>query len=171
MIVYGTSPVRRRRSREEIERHDAIPPATLRSLVWESIERYMDPAPRSCKCSSWPRSRSARCCAAYGGSRREVVEDVRASCSRGARRPSGSVSGRARGDAPDVATPSLAVEVKSRKALPGWIKDALAQAEASAWKPQLPIVVVHEEGRRYADSLVDLGSMLPNTLYSFFALC
>jgi hypothetical protein len=43
MIVYGTSPVRRHRSREEIERHDAIPPATLRSPVWESIERHMDP--------------------------------------------------------------------------------------------------------------------------------
>ena len=66
------------------------------------------------------------------------------------------VSGRGRGDAPDVATASLTVEVKSRKRLPRWIKDALAQAEASAQTPQLPIVVLHEDGRRYADSLVVL---------------
>ncbi len=66
------------------------------------------------------------------------------------------VSGRARGDAPDVATPSLAAEVKSRKALPRWIENAPAQAEAPARKPQLPIVVLHEDERRYADSLVVL---------------
>ena len=66
------------------------------------------------------------------------------------------VSGRGRGDAPDVTTPSLAVEVKSRRTLPAWIEGALVQAEASAQDPQLPIVVLHEDGRRYADSLVVL---------------
>jgi hypothetical protein len=66
------------------------------------------------------------------------------------------VSGRGRGDAPDVTTPSLAVEVKSRRTLPAWIKYAVAQAEASARKPQLPVVVLHEDGRRYRDAIVVL---------------
>lgn len=42
------------------------------------------------------------------------------------------VSGRDRGDAPDVDHPSLSIEVKSRKKLPAWLLDAIAQAEAAA---------------------------------------
>ncbi len=64
------------------------------------------------------------------------------------------VSGRGRGDAPDIEHPTLAVEVKSRKSLPIWLKVAVEQAEAAAKPPQLPIVVLHEDGRRYADALV-----------------
>ena len=66
------------------------------------------------------------------------------------------VSGRGRGDAPDIAHPALCVEVKSRRTLPVWIKDALVQAEASAQDPQLPIAVLHEDGDRYAQALVVL---------------
>ncbi len=66
------------------------------------------------------------------------------------------VSGRGRRAAPDIEHPTLSVEVKSRKRLPAWIKDAVTQAEASAQKPQLPVTVLHEDGRRYADSLVVL---------------
>jgi hypothetical protein len=42
------------------------------------------------------------------------------------------VSGRARGSAPDVAHPWLSIECKHRRSLPGWIREALAQAQSSA---------------------------------------
>lgn len=64
------------------------------------------------------------------------------------------VSGRQRGDAPDIRHATLAVEVKSRKKLPAWIVDALDQAEASAGAGQTPVAVLHEHGQRYTDSLV-----------------
>jgi hypothetical protein len=66
------------------------------------------------------------------------------------------VTGRARGDAPDVAHPWLSIEVKQRQRLPGWIIDALRQAAAAAAPEQLPVVVLHEHGQRYGDSLVVL---------------
>ncbi len=66
------------------------------------------------------------------------------------------VSGRTRGDAPDVLHNSLSIEVKGRKKLPAWIEDAMKQAEASAKDGQLPVVALHQDGRRYADSLVVL---------------
>lgn len=66
------------------------------------------------------------------------------------------VSGRGRGDAPDVEHPTLSIEIKSRRRLPDWIKDALAQARASARKPQLSIAVLHEDGARYKDALIVL---------------
>ena len=64
------------------------------------------------------------------------------------------VSGRARGDAPDVDHPTLSIEVKSRKRLPKWLEKAVAQAEAAATQPQLPVAVLHQDGRRYRDALV-----------------
>lgn len=63
------------------------------------------------------------------------------------------VSGRGRGDAPDIEHPALSIEVKTRKSLPAWIKDALAQAEASSTAGRVPVVVLHERGKRYASSL------------------
>ncbi len=63
------------------------------------------------------------------------------------------VSGRQRGDAPDIDHPTLSIEVKSRKRLPAWIKDAMEQAEASAEQSQLPVAVLHEDGSRYKDAL------------------
>lgn len=62
------------------------------------------------------------------------------------------VSGR--GDGPDVAHAWLSVEVKHRKALPKWLKNALAQAHKAAQDGQLPVAVLHEAGRH--DSLVVL---------------
>ena len=62
------------------------------------------------------------------------------------------VSGR--GDRPDVQHPWLAVEVKHRRTLPQWLLDALRQAEQAATPEQLPVVVLHQRGQRYADSLV-----------------
>jgi hypothetical protein len=64
------------------------------------------------------------------------------------------VTGRQRGDVPDIYHPRLSVEVKSRKKLPDWIEDALQQAEASAGIGQTPMAVLHQRGRRYRDALV-----------------
>ena len=66
------------------------------------------------------------------------------------------VTGRARGDAPDVAHKWLAVEAKHRRTLPAWLQTALAQAQASAHDGQLPIVVLHQHGQRHANDLVVL---------------
>lgn len=66
------------------------------------------------------------------------------------------VSGRGRGDAPDVAHPWLSVEVKDRRTLPAWLHAALAQAEASATPAQLPLAVLHVAGQRHDRALVVL---------------
>lgn len=55
---------------------------------------------------------------------------------------------------PDVVSDWLAVEVKSRRSLPWWLKDALAQARAGAGVEQLPIVVLHETNARHDDDMV-----------------
>jgi len=66
------------------------------------------------------------------------------------------VSGRGRGDAPDIAHPWLALEVKDRASLPAWLLDALDQAEASATPAQLPVAVLHRSGDRHDAALVVL---------------
>ena len=63
------------------------------------------------------------------------------------------VTGRARGDVPDVEAEGLAVEVKHRP-VPGWIREALSQAEAAAKDGELPLVVLHQPGTRYDAALV-----------------
>jgi len=63
------------------------------------------------------------------------------------------VSGRTRGDAPDIDHPRLAIEVKHRRKVPEWILDAMNQAEQSAILDQIPVVVLHESGQRYKQSL------------------
>lgn len=63
------------------------------------------------------------------------------------------VSGRGRGDAPDVAHPTYSVEVKHRASLPAWLTEALAQAVAAAAPGQTPLVVLHRAGDRHADAL------------------
>ncbi len=64
------------------------------------------------------------------------------------------ITGRQRGDVPDVAHPWLSIEVKTRRALPAWLREAMAQAVAAAQPDQLPVVVLHEVGDRHADDLV-----------------
>lgn len=64
------------------------------------------------------------------------------------------ITGRVRGDAPDIAHDWLSPEVKHRKKLPEWLHDAISQAVASKRGEQLPIVVLHERGMRYRDSFV-----------------
>ncbi len=66
------------------------------------------------------------------------------------------VSGRSRGDCPDVEHPTLSIECKSRKKLPAWIEDAMRQAEASAREGRFPVVVLHQDRVSYGESLVVL---------------
>ena len=44
----------------------------------------------------------------------------------------------------DVITLSLAVEVKTRRRLPSWLLDAMAQVVAAAGADRLPILVLHQ---------------------------
>jgi len=67
------------------------------------------------------------------------------------------VSGRGRGDQPDIAHPTFAVEVKLRGSLPGWLTGAAAQAKASARGDQTPLVVLHVSGARHRDDLCVLA--------------
>ena len=66
------------------------------------------------------------------------------------------VSGRQRGDVPDVAHQWLAIECKHRQTLPAWLKDAMAQARAAAHDGRLPVAVLHEGGSRHDGDLVVL---------------
>jgi len=66
------------------------------------------------------------------------------------------VSGRGRGDAPDIAHPWLSLEVKDRATLPAWLLDALDQAEGAAIPAQLPAAVLHRAGDRHDAALVVL---------------
>lgn len=54
----------------------------------------------------------------------------------------------------DVAHPLLAIEVKSRATLPGWLRQAIGQAIAVASEGQLPVAVLHEVGTRHGADLV-----------------
>lgn len=63
------------------------------------------------------------------------------------------VTGRSRGDAPDIEHPLLSLEVKSRAILPAWLHDAMDQAEAAAVAGRVPTAVLHQTGTRYADAL------------------
>jgi len=56
------------------------------------------------------------------------------------------ITGRQRGDVPDISHNWLSVEVKYRKTLPDWIKDAMSQAKASQTGQQLPVVIMCEKG-------------------------
>jgi len=53
-----------------------------------------------------------------------------------------------------VLTDWLAVEVKTRKALPLWLLDAMAQAVQAASEGQLAMAVLHRVGERHDDDLV-----------------
>lgn len=63
------------------------------------------------------------------------------------------VNGRIRGSAPDIAHETLSLEVKSRRSIPRWIEDALQQATASSRGGKLPVAVLHQQGKPYADSV------------------
>lgn len=64
------------------------------------------------------------------------------------------ITGRQRGDVPDVQHDWLSIECKHRKALPAWLKDALSQAHAAARDGRLPVAVLHEAGTRHDGDVV-----------------
>lgn len=64
------------------------------------------------------------------------------------------VTGRSRGDAPDIQHPFLAIEVKTRTAFPALLTEAMAQADACRQPGQTPVAVVHRKGSQYGDALV-----------------
>ena len=64
------------------------------------------------------------------------------------------VSGRGRGDNPDIDHKLLSIEVKSRKTIPAWLEDAMRQAEVSVKGKRLPVVLVQHDHRPYTESLV-----------------
>ena len=64
------------------------------------------------------------------------------------------VSGRARGDQPDIKHNFLSPEVKLRGSLPKWMHDAMDQAEKSAKGNQTPCVILRQKRQRVADAFV-----------------
>jgi hypothetical protein len=50
----------------------------------------------------------------------------------------------------------LAPEVKHRKNLPAWIKDAIGQAVAAAGKNKLPLAILHERDKPWQEDFVVL---------------
>jgi hypothetical protein len=67
------------------------------------------------------------------------------------------VTGRQRGDTPDIEHAALSIEVKSRKSLPAWLLKALNQAQAASRDgKKMPVVVLHQDHAPYAHSLVVL---------------
>ena len=68
------------------------------------------------------------------------------------------ITGRQRGDVPDIQHPHYAIEVKTRQVFPGWIREAMAQAEAAKRDGQkLALSVLHEVGTRHDADLVVLS--------------
>jgi len=58
-------------------------------------------------------------------------------------------------DTSDCVHPWLGVEIKTRKRVPGYIRDWVEQAKSNIKLPgRLPIVVWHQTGDRYTDALV-----------------
>ena len=55
------------------------------------------------------------------------------------------VSGRGRGDNPDIHHELFSIEVQSRKSIPAWLEAAMRQAEASVKDGRLPVVVLHQD--------------------------
>jgi len=64
------------------------------------------------------------------------------------------VTGRSRGDAPDVEHHWLCIEVKAWENLPERVHDALHQAEACAVGDKLPIAVIVANGMATRDGMV-----------------
>jgi hypothetical protein len=58
--------------------------------------------------------------------------------------------------AEDVRAGPIRAEVKHRKQLPQWLKDAVMQANGNVEDGQLAIVILHEHGRHAQNDLVVL---------------
>ncbi len=65
------------------------------------------------------------------------------------------ITGRQRGDAPDVEHPLFAIEIKTRAKFPGWLHNAMHQAEACATdNSKWPVVILIENGRPITEAFV-----------------
>jgi hypothetical protein len=65
------------------------------------------------------------------------------------------VTGRGRGDVPDIAHDWLSIEAKSWGRMPERVVDALRQAEAAnTTGGKLPVALIHGNGERYDRALV-----------------
>ena len=64
------------------------------------------------------------------------------------------ITGRQRGDAPDIAHNWLAVEVKYREAVPGWIHEGMDQAEASRRGVQCPVLIIRQKRQPVGDAMI-----------------
>ena len=65
------------------------------------------------------------------------------------------ITGRSRGSTADTDCKEFAQEIKHRKEIPLWIKDAINQAEeASKRHGGWPMVILHEKYSKYDDSLI-----------------
>ncbi len=65
------------------------------------------------------------------------------------------VTGRTRGSAPDIEHTVFGLEIKTRKALPLWLEDAMDQAKAcSRTNGKVPMVILHKVGDRFDKAMV-----------------
>lgn len=65
------------------------------------------------------------------------------------------ITGRQRGDVPDIEHNFLVPEVKYKNKMPAWIYDALNQAEAAQRRTsQMPCVILVEKGQKIGDALI-----------------
>lgn len=71
-----------------------------------------------------------------------------------AQRLSGRRVGCTGGATADVLTEYFSVEVKTRKRLPALLREGMAQAMANAASLTVPLLVLHELGRKHDDDLV-----------------
>lgn len=66
------------------------------------------------------------------------------------------ITGRTRGDVPDVRANGLCIEVKERQAFPKWVENAMEQATMAGEAGQIPIVFLHRYGDDYDNGIVML---------------
>lgn len=65
------------------------------------------------------------------------------------------ITGRERGDVPDIEHPALSIEVKHRKKLPSLPMKAMEQADAASKDSGKPsLVVLHQHGQPYEQALI-----------------
>ena len=64
------------------------------------------------------------------------------------------ITGRQRGDAPDIKHNWLSVEVKLRQRIPAWIKNGIDQAEKSAIGHQMPVLIIREKFQKTDDAII-----------------
>jgi hypothetical protein len=64
------------------------------------------------------------------------------------------ITGRQRGDVPDIKHKWLAPECKLRKTIPGWILEGMEQAKAASRGHQLPVLIIRQSGQSIEDSLI-----------------